>query len=510
MKRSSLVLFIALTLLLSLSVTSQSLWIDEAGTAWLAAHRGLRDLAHAAVSLKTSDVETPLYLLFMWGWAKIFGTGEYALRASNIPFALLFVFSLGWTSSRVFGRPIFWTVFCISPFVVFYMNEARAYLSVMACAAASVAAMLAYFADRRRYRRVAPWICLSALVVACGLSMLAAFLVPMLLAYAFCAATEKHLEWHEVFRDWCKPLVAGVALLVVFGGYYAWTVLAGYGGQRGRAGLGNVAFALYEFIGLGGLGPPRNELRAYPSAHTLLHYWRWVAVGVVACATATATTAAIWFRRRRGPAGWCLCGALAAGLGLFLVAACLVSFRFWGRHLTVFFPMFVFLVILVTTGTGVSGRLRALEAVAFISLAVAWSISDMRLVSCPAYFKDDYRFAAAFALDEARRTGGSIAWAADALGARYYGIELGLPQPDVTWPVRGKGLPVANWTDAQVRDYLGSHRQDAEVILVLSKQDLFDRHGAWAAAVKRANAREIASANSFEIYALGHCQRTPR
>jgi hypothetical protein len=74
MKRSSLVLIIPLTLLLCLSITGQSLWMDEAGTAWLAARSGLRDLAHAAVSHTCSDVQTPLYFVIMWGWAKIFGT----------------------------------------------------------------------------------------------------------------------------------------------------------------------------------------------------------------------------------------------------------------------------------------------------------------------------------------------------------------------------------------------------------------------------------------------------
>ena len=199
MKHGSLALFIALTLLLSLSVTSQSLWIDEAYTAWFAAHKGLTDLIHAATTWKGSDIQTPLYLIFMWGWVKILGTSEYALRASNIPFALLFVWSLGWTSTRVFGRPIFWTVFCVSPFVVFHMNEAKAYIAVMACAAASIGAIFAYFADPKRYGRVGPWICLSALVAACGLSMLAVFLVPMLLTYAFCAAIETQLEWRTVF-----------------------------------------------------------------------------------------------------------------------------------------------------------------------------------------------------------------------------------------------------------------------------------------------------------------------
>ena len=38
-----------------------------------------------------SDLQMPLYMLMLWGWEKIFGRPEFALRAMNIP---LFVIAL--------------------------------------------------------------------------------------------------------------------------------------------------------------------------------------------------------------------------------------------------------------------------------------------------------------------------------------------------------------------------------------------------------------------------------
>ncbi len=503
MKRSSVILFLALTALASLSVTSQSLWYDEVFTAWLASQRSLGDLAHFVLGTKNSDIQWPLYLIFIWGWAKIFGVGEYALRSSNIPFALIFVSSLGWTSLRVFGRPFLWTVFCISPFFLYYMNEARGYVPVMAMAAASVAALLAYFSDQQRFGRIAPWVCLSALTVACGLLMLAVFLIPLLLVCAFCSTTEKHLEWRAVLRDWRGALSATLPLLLVLGDFYAWTVYADYGGKRSRLGIANPGYALYEFMGYGGLGPPRYGLHGEIGLHTFLPYWPWLTAGVLASLAAVIAIATLWRQSCARSQSWGLLAGLCTGVALFLVAAALAHFRFWGRHLAVFFPPAVFWVIQLTSGIGISPRLRAKERLAFLFLALVWAISDARLVLDHQYAKEDYRFAAAFALSEARRTGGEIAWAAPALGARYYGIELAPLHFDAPWPVKGQGRGAANWTNQQIRDYFGSRREGSETILVLGRQDASDHYGAWAAAVKSSNAREIASPNSFNIYAFG-------
>jgi hypothetical protein len=488
---------------LCFAITKQSLWIDEGCTAWLAAQNSLRHLIEAVLSVKGSDAQTPLYVLYMWAWAKVFGTGEYALRASNIPFALMLTAALGWTSSRLFRRPILWTVFCLSPFVAFYINEAKAYLPVTACAAISMAAMLAYFADRARYGKIAPWACFFALVIACGIQMLAAFLVPVLVVYAALACREKHPGWKTTLHDWGRPLAVNAPILVALGAYYLYTVMAGYGGARGRPGLGNIAFAVYEFMGLGGLGPPRNELRADPSIHTLVPYLPWLMVGILACVAAFGTAAARVFCCGQKKPNLSLFAGLAVGLTLFLVAARLVWFRFWGRHLAVFFPSLVFGVIQVTgETTEVTKRLRAMERVAFIFLAIVWVVSDARLLLDPHYYKDDYRFAAHFALEEANRTGGTIAWAAAPMAGRYYAIQLAQTKPGPEWPVRGEGVWAANWTSKHVLEYLAFGRRRKGVILVLSKPDLYDRHGAWSAAVAQMKPCKVASANAFDIYAF--------
>jgi hypothetical protein len=444
----------------------------------------------------------PLYMLYIWEWAQAFGTSEYALRASNIPFAFMFTTALGWTSYRVFRRPFLWVVFALSPFVVFYMSEARPYVALMACATASTGAMLAYFADPSRYAKGAPWICLVALVIACGLHMLAGFLVPSLMIYAALAIRDAKLDPKVVLRDWTNPLLVCLPLLLAIGVYDAWTVMAGAGGKRGHPGAGNMAFVVWEFMGFAGLGPPRNELRADRSLHALIPYWPWLTVGILAAAAGLGTITMRLGLDRPQRASWRLLLAIISGIALLLVMAGVVRFEFWGRHLAVFFPGLVFVVICLASTIPVRPWVRTMEHAALALLVIAWGISDARIVDDPRYYKDDYRFAARTALDEVGRTGGTMVWAADANGARYYGIDVGPPGYSVLWPVRGKGVYAANWTDGQIGEYITSHERQGPVILVLSKPDLFDQKGAWAAEVQRMHARKIASANSFDLYAF--------
>jgi uncharacterized membrane protein len=261
------------SLLLCLAITDQSFWIDEAVMAYFASYHGLTSLFMMLTNLRTSDPQMPLYILYLWGWAKLFGTSEYALRAANLPFAFVFVTALGWTSWRVLGRPVLWVVFCFSPFVWFYMNEARPYIAIIACSAVSTGALMAYFSDRERYAKIAPWLCLSALLIAFGLQMLAAFLGPSLMILAIFAAKQKRLTWKTIVHDWTPALLIHSPLFVGLAAYFIWTLSVGAGGEREIPGFGNLAFSLYEYVGFMGLGPPRHILRAQQDLGVFVPYW---------------------------------------------------------------------------------------------------------------------------------------------------------------------------------------------------------------------------------------------
>src|SRR5581483_417383 len=67
------------------AISHQSLWIDEALTGGKASQRTLADWWRMMVEVKGSDLQMPLYMVYLWGFAKVFGASEWALRAANIP-----------------------------------------------------------------------------------------------------------------------------------------------------------------------------------------------------------------------------------------------------------------------------------------------------------------------------------------------------------------------------------------------------------------------------------------
>ena len=67
------------------AISNDSLWIDEALTATKARAVTLGDWWRRMADEKMSDVQMPLYMILIWVQAKAFGSGEWVLRALNLP-----------------------------------------------------------------------------------------------------------------------------------------------------------------------------------------------------------------------------------------------------------------------------------------------------------------------------------------------------------------------------------------------------------------------------------------
>ena len=108
---------------------SQSLWLDETLTGRLA--RG--DLASLFDRLAIEEANPPLYYLAMWGWTRVAGFGDVALRLPSalcgialIPVGYLLGSALG---SRRAGV-VLAALLAANPLLVYYSQEARGYAAV--------------------------------------------------------------------------------------------------------------------------------------------------------------------------------------------------------------------------------------------------------------------------------------------------------------------------------------------------------------------------------------------
>lgn len=476
---------IVMIVALSAAVNSGSLWIDEGFSAWLACHRGFVDLARSLATGDSSDLQMPLYAAYLWAWVKLFGAGEFALRAANLPWTALFVIALALASRLALGRSFAWMAVALSPFVWSYTNEARAYLPMLACATATLSALLIYAFGPSRYRKRAPWPALGFFALALMLHMLAALLLPAIVVIVLVCARR---AW---IRDWRWPLLVFAPLFVLLGCYFWWTFARGTAYEYGRPGWPYLLFALYEFAGFAGLGPNRNQLRIHADWATLGRCWPWLLAGAAALALA--------ITNRPRPRANLLLGAWCASFAVAASASLAIDSRFLGRHLAALLPLFLLWIIARNNNP------RRLAC-----LALLWAVSDVRLAMLPEYRKDDYRAAVQFIVDQHAQ---SIAWAADPITASYYGLRLTDPNQAryyafdyttgmrrVTWATRAAGVAAANWNPSQTAAFFANAPRPA--VLALSKPDLYDVHNGWLPLLNQRRLQPVARFQSFDIYRI--------
>ncbi len=489
---------LAICAFLLISISRQSIWIDEGVVSWLASRTTISDLASTMRHFDYSESQMPFYILYMWTWVKIFGFSEIALRASNIPFSILMVSAFAWAARRLLKSRAAWAVLGLSPFLWFYMNEARPYVAVMACASVGILSALAYFNDRNRFRK-ATWVSVAFFLMACGLHMMVIFVAFAMLAFVWMESRRRQIPLQLIWNDWKNAALTIFPFFLLLGSYFVFTVLRGAGGERGRPGIGNIAFAVYEFLGFGGLGPPRNELR---SSHlsVLSAYWPWLTLGLGACVSVLLLAVTVLrfgdFRAQLTS----LWKAMAIGVALMVAASSIVGFQFWGRHLAPFFPIFGWTLVFLFSAEASIPHWKQIRTGVLLLVVLAWIASDIRLRFLQKYGKDNYRFASEFTLLQAQRSGGTVVWIANGITARYYGIQSVNDPVPAPWPIRGECVFAANWTRRQIDVFLLATPRP--LTIVLSKADIFDQSGAWKAAVANVGATMVASANAFRIYQL--------
>jgi hypothetical protein len=186
-RRGQLVAVAALTVLAALlrfaTLDRQSFWSDEAMTALLA-RMSFTDMLG---TIGDTESTPPLYYVLAWVWAKAFGHGEIGLRSlsalagtATVPVTFLAGTTLVGRRAGVAAAGFV----AVSPLLVWYSQEARAYaLAVLLCGISFAA--LTYVLERATVRSLTVWAAASVLAIAShyfALFVVAAEVVWLLLA----------------------------------------------------------------------------------------------------------------------------------------------------------------------------------------------------------------------------------------------------------------------------------------------------------------------------------------
>jgi hypothetical protein len=153
---------------------------------------------------------------------------------------------------------------------------------------------------------------------------------------------------------------------------------------------------------------------------------------------------------------------------------------------------------LLNANAGHASPLRAVVAVAFL-LVLVYSSCSLRFAD--RHRKDDYRAAAAIAQEELAK-GRRVWWAADALGAEYYGLP---GEFDSIGELTGVGTPRACIDRTGVQSITGAPKECLEMLsrpnlVILSKPEIFDNNGAIAAYLATGNFAKVQVLPAFTIW----------
>lgn len=489
-----------------LAISNESLWIDEFWTAHFGAIDSFKTFYE--LLLVPSGSQTPLHFLHFYLWGLLNPASEFFFRLANLPLFVAGQLAVFW-ALRDHPRMFAWLFLALSalhPMVWAYANEARPYV-MMYAGAQMILAYLLHLHSASAHGRAAEPVFLLLFVLGgillFGASLLGAF-------WVFAASV--HVLLHHLRQSRWRDLLQGanpwlLALLLiaatVLSAYYLNSLLKGAGASRLASSTpASVLFAAYEVLGLAGIGPSRLALRSQ-GAVALVPY----AVGLLAAAGVLLTVLAVGLREAASRLGARQLLSMAA-LGLLPVAIVVLSgfvmhWRVLGRHLIAALPLLNLLLalglatLLQTDGRRGQGWRRLLAVCACLFLV--YSSCSLRFAA--QHKKDDYRSAAAVA-QGAVAQGQRVWWAADVIGARYYGLQgdfdvmgelTSVHKPLVCGDLPGV-QPVANASLPCLQALT------APDVVILSKPETFDSKGGLAGYLQAGQFSVVQTLPAFTVW----------
>ena len=493
-----------------LAISNESLWIDEFWTAYFGAIGSFK--AFYELLLVPSGSQTPLHFLHFYLWGQLHPTSEFFFRLANLPLFVAGQLAVFWAlrdHPKTFAY-LFLALGALHPMVWEYANEARPYIMMYAGSQMILAHLLHLTTAGDRQRADGPFFLLMFVlggVLLFGASLLGAFWVFAASVYGL-ALHRRRSSWRDLLRGsspWLLTLLLMFTTVLTL--YYVNSLLKGAGASRLASSTpATVAFAAYEMLGLAGIGPGRLELRSLGTA-ALIPY----APALLAAASLLLVVLVVGLKQARRQLGTRPLLLLVA-LGLLPVLIVVLSgfvmhWRVLGRHLIAALPLLnlllaLGLVTLLRTDGRKGQRLQKALAV-LVLLLLVYSACSLRFAA--RHNKDDYRAAAATALGAVAQ-GQRVWWAADVIGARYYGLPgefdvVGeLTSVHKPLPCRDQpGVqPVANAALACLRALT------APDVVILSKPETFDTKGDIAGYLQAGQFSIVQSLPAFTVWRPTH------
>lgn len=392
-----------------LSINSHSFWVDECVRLCIPESEVFSDFFKGAAGEKQL-----LFHLSIRYWLGLTSNSEIVLRSFNVFFYLLAII---YTILLVRGlRLNVWWALIVSahPFLIYYLNEYSAYMQLFACASG-----LLYHtyvaANRESWGHSLASIACMFVGYACHFVFgFAVFFYIAMLAY----------RWKEAKSIFAirRILVASIAFIPLFLAItWIYYVNMEYGGDRGWPipGLEHLAFVVYAFLGMQGLGLSRNDMR-----HGNFEVLNWEML-LLLCLMSGLLILLLCLQRKKiiGFICWPPFVSAVIGLSIFIVACCFMHFRYWERHCIWALPVALLTIARFLDAAWKSSAYRYLNRVVVILFALMLLTSSARLRCMYYYQKEDYKNTCIWVQNHYAQHGSTILLQGHETCFRYYRLE---------------------------------------------------------------------------------------
>jgi 4-amino-4-deoxy-L-arabinose transferase-like glycosyltransferase len=404
----SLFLFTGLLLVLGAAalrfyhIGTQSLWVDEGFTLQYADTKSLAATMGLILGANGSERFSPLYLAFLHGVIRVWGTSEFALRAFSAICGVAAVVAVIGAATAFFDRRtalLAGALMAASSFAVWYSQEARSYSLMILLVSLQLGAVGRLLHSARRDPTTGGRLPL-AIISGVGLFGNILFAISSLsLCLAHLITAPDRRRW---WAAWWPAGFASAPAMVFFLASSIVQAPAATGIKHLQQSVFmNVGYTIFgQLLGLT-YGPPQATLRGPNKFSVLGAYLPALAcAGLLGLALVGTLLMARRLRTSNDPK-WSNCGLL--GIALAVAAGCAVAFvavtqlNWQPRHAYFVFPMALLVVafalsVLSRADRGVPRGLVVVTLVAFLGTN-AWSLHNY--YARAEYGRDDYRGAAA-------------------------------------------------------------------------------------------------------------------
>lgn len=252
---------------------NQSLWYDEGMSLSYSDGVSFSDTFSRILGREAGDKYQPLYYLVLFAWRSFFGDTEFALRSLSALLGVGSVITIFFTTLRIYGKNhAIWSslILAVSSFCIYYSQEARAYSLLIFLASLQLYFFREVFDEDGNHQLV------SQLFL--GIFTAIGLFGSILMGIFSTALCISHVIVYKNLRKWLQwwlPAAFFSAPILVF--YFSSPAAADPTSTTvTRSGLPiiqNAIFVLYGILAGTTYGPPLLQLRGEDKIQVMLAYW---------------------------------------------------------------------------------------------------------------------------------------------------------------------------------------------------------------------------------------------